>query len=578
MDIVVIDFETFWDKDYTLSKMPTMQYVRDRRFRVLGCGLQFLTGSDRSPIFASSENEVKSLLGAVPWSRTVAVAHNAQFDGAILSEHYGIRPARWIDTQLLARWAIAQGHLPPDQTTSLAALAPVVGMTKGDTQSATDAGGRVLADYGLNDIRITAALFRRLMSFRPPAEELAYMDLHVRMATEPVLMLDKPLLERTATQTVENAEVHRLLRKDKNFIKVLEKLGVEVEYKTTPTGRQKPAFARTDAFMKSLLEHEDPDVAKYAELRLSAQSNILRTRAQRMLDIGEPFPVPLNYYGAHTGRSSGADRLNMQNLPRKGPLRQSLMAPDGYRLVVGDSKQVEARVVGWLAGDENLLNLFKSADPYRVFGGRYIYLTDPEALTSEQRRIAKSAVLGLGFGQSDTGFARYCSANGVQVDPKIAMAAVTAYQTGFFRVPMLWKRLEREVRANGRLVTPAGRAITYPGLRWEDRQLMFTRHAIFSRGREGHREEAKLWHGAITENLVQATARDVVFWQALQFMREGFRVVHLVHDEIVAVVPEVQAKEAAERMLYWLRQAPPWAEGLPVDGEVGTGTRYSDAK
>ena len=114
MDIVVIDFETFWDKDYTLSKMPTMQYVRDRRFRVLGCGLQFLTGSDRSPIFASSENEVKSLLGAVPWSRTVAVAHNAQFDGAILSEHYGIRPARWIDTQLLARWAIAQGHLPPD--------------------------------------------------------------------------------------------------------------------------------------------------------------------------------------------------------------------------------------------------------------------------------------------------------------------------------------------------------------------------------------------------------------------------------------------------------------------------------
>jgi DNA polymerase len=173
---------------------------------------------------------------------------------------------------------------------------------------------------------------------------------------------------------------------------------------------------------------------------------------------------------------------------------------------------------------------------------------------------------------------RYCAANGVQVDPETATAAVTAYRTGFARVPALWKRLEREVKVNGRITTPAGRALIYPGLREEDRQLMFTRHAIFSRGRKGHREEAKLWHGAITENLVQATARDVVFWEALQFMREGYRVVHLVHDEIVAVVPEAQADEAAERLLFWLRQAPPWAEGLPVDGEIGIGIRYSDAK
>jgi DNA polymerase len=581
MELLILDFETAWDNEYSLAKMPTMQYIRDPRFRVLGCGFQRLSTPQSAPFFVEGEEEVAKIIPQLPWEFIAAIAHNAQFDGVILSEHYGVRPAWWFDTQLLARWAIAQGHLPPDQTVSLAALASVVGMEKGDTKRATDTGGGVLVDYGINDIRITAELFRFLMEFKPPLEELHYIDLHIRMATEPMLALDKPLLEKTATQTEEQAEVHRLLRKDANFKQILERLGVEIEYKTTPIGRTKPAFAKTDTFMQSLLESDDYDVARYAELRLSAQSNILRTRAQRFLDVGEPFPVPLLYHAAHTGRSGGADKLNLQNLPAKGPLRQSLMAPEGYRLVVGDSSQVEARVVGWLANDEALLETFKASDPYREFGGKYLYQCSPESLTTEQRKVAKSAVLGLGFGQGVNGFMAYCTRQRISVTREEAETAVNAYRQGFSKVPLLWRKLETQVETTGAIELPSGRTLYYPGLsKDEDGDLFYYRHKIFSKARKGERQKVKVWGGFLAENATQATARDLVFWQALQFRKENpqWKIVLLVHDEVVVLAREQDIEYAGERLLFWLRQVPDWGEGLPVDGEVKIGVRYSDCK
>lgn len=192
--------------------------------------------------------------------------------------------------------------------------------------------------------------------------------------------------------------------------------------------------------------------------------------------------------------------------------------------------------------------------------------------------MAKSAVLGLGFGQREAGFIRYCARNGIRIDEDTAGKAVDGYQNGYPRVPVFWRACERTVRESGEQQLPSGRKLTYPGLREEGGELYFDRHLIFSKGKKGERQRVKLWHGICAENLVQATARDVVFWQSIQFAREGWRVAHLVHDEIVTVVPDADASAAAERLLYWLRQTPPWAEGLPVDGEVKLGKRYSECK
>lgn len=580
MQIVGIDMETWYTDSYSLSRIPTCQYVRDERFRCLGCGFQ--DGLNGHPWY---EEDPRETFERLPWGQVAAVAHNAQFDGCVLWERFGRKaPALWLDTQLMARYFIAQGRLPPEQGVSLAKLAPLVGMQKGDTRAAVDAGGSQLAEYGTEDVRIMMALLRRFLGWGVPREELAYMDLHIRMATEPVIDIDRDLLTEAATVTPERERLHKLLRKDANMVALLRRHGVEVETKVTPKGQRKPALAKTDAFMQRLLERDD-EVAELASLRLGANSSITRTRAQRMLDVGAPLPVPLLYYGAHTGRASGADRMNPQNLPSRGPLRKAIQAPPGHSFVVVDSRQVEARTVGWLAGDENLLATFRTSDPYRTFGGRFMYHCAPEALTDDQRKIAKAGVLGLGFGQGATGFRRGAQMkSGLDVPEATAELAVQAYRRGFWRVPAWWKAHFAQAQQTGEAVLPSGRKLTYPDMeRGVDdegrRALYFHRHLIFSKGPRGKRQRVKLWHGTTAENSVQASARDVVFWQVWQAAQEKIgQLVWMTHDEAVFCVADDAAEEARERLLWWFSQTPEWAEGLPVEGEAAVAKRYGDAK
>lgn len=585
--LVGIDFESYYDKEYSLSKMPTHQYIRDSRFKCLGCGFQI---NDEAP-FYDMDGSVPTLarLDRLGWDRIALVAHNASFDGSVLYERFGRRkPAFWFDTQLIARWAIAQGHLPPDQGVSLAKLAPLVGMTKGNTWEAVHGGGQQLGDYGTEDVKIMMALLRLFMKWRPPAEELEYMDMHIRMMTEPRLQLDVPKLTEAATITPRDVELNKILRKDANMVSLLAHHGVAVEYKTTPKGKTKPALAKTDAFMQSLLQHDDPRVAELASLRLGANSSITRTRAQTMLNVGAPLPFPVLYYGAHTGRGSGTDGYNMQNNPAGGVIRQSILVDEDYVFVVGDSRQIEARTVGWRAGDARLLETFRSEDPYRTFGGRYVYRCPPEELDDKQRKISKAGLLGLGFGQGWRGLvAGTRRQSGLLIPDDMAQTAVRAYREGFDRVPRWWRRLMRWAREDGYIELPDGRKILYPDLREEDvedaegnvsREFLFDRPLIFSKGPRGKRQTVKLWHGLACENDTQATARSVVFWQAMMMRRDGIPVVGMSHDEVISIAPRGQASEVAQLMDYWLRQVPPWAEGLPVEGEVNIGNNYAECK
>jgi DNA polymerase len=572
--MLYIDFETYFDKEYSLSKMPTAQYVRDERFKILGVAVAY---DDEQPLFINDINNIREFFANVNWRSAYCIAHNAAFDGFILNALFDHRPARWFDTMLLARWAISQGHLSSRTTTSLAALADVIGLAKGDTAKAVAAGGEDLASYAINDIVITREIFKHLLAFKPPVFELDIIDLHIRMATEPVFHLDKPLLEKASIYTPETEQLHKLLRKDKNFVQLLDKLKVKVEYKTTPTGRERPALAKTDEFVNKLTRHSNPVVAALATARLEAQSNITRTRAQRFLDVGEPFPAPLLYYGAITGRSAGADRLNVQNLPRGGVLRRALIAPPGHTLVVGDSKQIEVRVLAWAAKDEHLRAVLQDSDPYRLFASEHMFRVPFDEVTPEQRRIAKSAVLGLGFGQRPTGFMAYCARFGIDISIDDAEKAFNAYHNAFLRIQRFWHYVERRVKAVGGFELPSGRKLRYPALRRGDvGGLEYARAAIFSRAKGVTFEH--LWYGKLVENVVQAIARDVLYWQALQLQKAAYKIALVVHDEIVIVVDKNILDKAHFDMVRCLSTTPPWAEGLNLAGEVGIARSYGEAK
>jgi hypothetical protein len=484
---------------------------------------------------------------------------------------------------LMARYCISQGVLPPTLRVNLAHLAEHFNLpAKGDTAAAVDAGGKELAAYAAHDVWLTDQIFRRLLP-HCPRFELQLMDLHVRMTADPVLRLDDALLTEEIEANRLDPAIKKALGSAESFATLLRRLGVEPETKVSErTGRETYAFAKTDPFMCTLQEHPSKVVRTLAELRLKSKSNLALNRAKRFQAIGEPMPVPLLYYGAHTGRSSGLDKLNLQNLPRGGRLRRALKAAPGHKLVICDSGQIEVRVIAWLAQCARLLTACRESDAgigpdiYVAFGAEHLYKCAAESVTKAMRTNAKPVVLASGFGQAANGLMAYAEAVfGVKFEPHEAEAAVQAYRRAYPEVVTLWDTVMQEIKATGQTRLPNGRLLTYPDLRWEGRQLLYDRPQIFSKQYVGRRDTVRLWHGLAVENLVQATARDVVMEQTLTLARR-WHVVLSVHDEVVLHVPEDSAEQAKAEALEAFRTAPGWAEGMPLIGEAVISDDYGE--
>ena len=426
--ILAVDFETYWNsKTYTLSKMTTEEYIRDKSFNAFGCCFHEL-GSQQPTEWVRGD-DLPEFLSGIDWGRTAVLAHNAQFDVSILSWKYGVTPAFIFDTLSMARAlrGVEVGN-------SLARLAEFFGLPdKGKAVHSTDGVGeldpaleRGLADYCKHDVYLCEEIFKRLV-VGYPASELRLIDMTLKMYTEPVLLLDKLMLVNALEEEKEKREellkrldvTNKTLASNKLFAELLRTLNVE-----PPTKKKKPtvktpepkgvnfAFAKTDAMFQAMLNGDNEDVAALCEARLKVKSTTERTRAQRFLEISQrgPLPVPLSYYGALSGRwtASKGSAINMQNLKRGSFLRKAIMAPDGCQLVVGDLSQIEPRVLAWLADYAEMLDIFRSgADPYAAFGAQMFNIP---GMTKDShpdlRQSAKSALLGCGYGLGWASFAQ----------------------------------------------------------------------------------------------------------------------------------------------------------------------------
>src|SRR5690625_529537 len=559
--VIYLDFETYYDQGYSLQNLPTAQYVRDERFQALGAAVAAGHGHPAWLTFDESGDGLDVLRTAIPGA--VVVAHNAAFDAAVLDRLLpGVTPALWLCTMNWTRYAISQGALPPDARTGLAWWGSFLEYRKGDTAAAVAAGGQQLATYAERDIELLRRVFAWLRKVCPwPLHECRASDLHVRMAANPVLELDTPLLESLATGPLPEAEA---LRSRDTFAAVLRKCGVEPGTKQGARGRPTYAFAKTDPFMQSLARHPDPRVRKLRELKTMGGSTIEATRAQRFLDVGSPLPAPLWYYGAHTGRASGADGLNMQNLP-SGPLRRALRAPDGHVLVVADYSQIEARVIAWGADCAGALGPFVSGrDPYKE-AATAIFHVDYDEVSPLQRDQAKAAVLALGFGQSANGFLGYCQGYQIDMDERTANWIVSVFRRQRPALVAFWRTMFERLLRDGHLKLPSGRLLTYPDMQRQGRDVKYWRHHLFSRG--AGRQAVNLWPRLVAQNWTQAVARDVSYHAAL---RMPGRPALLVHDEVVLVVPRDAGGHVTieEQVSSVMLDLPEWAAGLPVDCEV----------
>lgn len=620
MDIVTIDFETYYDRDYSLSKITTEAYVRSNQFEVIGVGVKVNDG----PVDTYSGDNPGKFLRSLDYSDKAILCHNTVFDGAILSWKFGIKPRLWLDTLSMAR--------PLHQATvggSLKALAQHYGLgQKGEEVIA--ALGKRRADfspaelaaymrYCANDIELTYQLFKKLRKGFP-VEELRVIDSTLRMYTEPTVTLDEDKL--AAHLTVVQAEKQALLdslggkgkeylMSNDKFAKLLRRRGVEPPTKTSgTTGLETYAFAKTDLPFLALQEHHDPVVQTLVAARLGLKSTLEETRTKAMLGVADRgrLPIMLNYYGAHTGRFSGGDKLNLQNLPRGGVLRSALRAPEGHKIISCDSSQIEARMVAYIAGQSDLVQWFREGrDVYSEFASGFYgrKITKADKL---ERHVGKAAILGLGYGMSAAKFDLTLKRGKppVTIPEEEVDRLVRTYRTSYHQIVKLWGEcgyaLSSMVQGRkGRIgnvltydsdgiILPNGMRIRYHGLTCNDRQFTYIQdRRMFDRAMKARLDggkvdtgkgqipgQSRLYGAMVVENVTQALARIVVAEQMLKIRDAGYHVAFQVHDENVCIVPEDQAEQAEKDIVAIMSTAPAWAPDLPVACEAGTADNYGD--
>lgn len=592
MEIVTLDFETYFDKDYSLKKLTTEGYVRDPRFEVLFIGARSPDGGN---YILRGENIPSEI------STKAVLCHHAHFDGLILSHHYGVSPAFWFDTLSMARCAF-----PHDKSHSLESLAHKFGLAPKTVPYDKFIGKRSgeitfelyreLAEGCLWDTELTYNIFQKLLPL-VPKEELKVIDLTIRMFTEPTLRLDRELVTNYMEELQQKQEAvlgqvgAKLtdLRSADKFANILSSMGVEPPTKISPTtGKTTYAFAKTDQGFLELVNHEAEDIRLLAEARLNTKSTLGETRAGRLLEMHKrgTLCVYLKYYGAHTGRWSGGDKLNFQNFPRGGDLRKSLLAPDGHTLCVMDLSQIECRVLNHLAGEAWVLDAFReNRDLYSEMASDFYGYKVNKKDHPKERFLGKTLVLGAGYGIGWKKLQAMLKLNKVVLSEQDARRAIDRYRGKHKNVVNLWQVadwcLKWMVNGNPRggvfeydlgcvkirgkkVILPNGAIMDYSGLR---------------RGKDGielvtGRGITNMYGGKFIENIVQALAR-IVMAQAMLKISKIYKIVTTTHDEIVYIAPKGEAEIALEIGYSILVTPPLWAPDLPLDAEGGADERYS---
>lgn len=628
MKIVTFDAETYYDREYSLSKITTEDYVRSPQFELIG----FAIKTNDGPTQWVPKPQCEAFLKSFDWSDAMVVCQNTAFDGAILDWRYGVKPMVWADTLGMSR-----ALYPHDRAHGLKAQAERMGVgVKGD--EVLNAIGKRYADfydaelaryasYCINDVELTYSIFMMYMNAGFPKQELKLIDLTLRMFIEPVLELDPEKLRdhleevrdlkqalmysvramlstdsdlevRQSMWELDNDGLKKLLMSNDKFAKVLESLGIDPPIKISPTtGKRAWAFAKTDEAFKALEEHHDPRVQALVAARLGNKTTLEETRTERFIGMAGrgKFPVPLRYYGAHSGRWSGQDSVNLQNLPSRGAnagkIKKAIVAPEGYVVIDCDSAQIEARVLAWLAGQDDLVQAFRDKqDVYKLMATK-IYGIALGSVDKTQRQVGKTVVLGAGYGVGHVKLQGFLKTQaGVEVTLAEAKRIIDTYRSTSYKIADFWQKAGEALNSlmmgytatldaiglikvvpNMGLTLPSGLHIQYPGLRsvmnadtkkWE---MVYTSKGL----------PVRIYGGKVVENICQAVARQVVAEQMLRVAKR-YKVVLTVHDAVAIIAKKEEAAEAQAYLEECMSWNPKWATGLPLACESGMGASYGD--
>lgn len=470
-----------------------------------------------------------------------------------------------------------------------------------------------LISYCKQDVRTEIAVAERLVEMDQQERQVFLLDQRIN---DRGVMLDRDLLNRVrvlADNSKEeiDAEIARLTKgkvtgatKGVDLVKWLNSYGV-------------PTKSVDKQHVAALLARDDlhPVIRKVLELRQDGAKS-----STAKLDSMENAAGPddrmrglLVYHGAATGRWSGK-LVQPQNFPRPAKkqdelneiiaklkrgesvadhgagtqiasdlLRSMLIAKPGHRLLFADYSAIEARVLAWLAGQSDLVDDFvQGRDAYKSMAA-VVFEKSASDVTPEERQIGKALTLGCGYQMSGKRFAEFAG-----IDTDLALRAVAAYREKNDRIVAYWRDTEelfletgRQAEANGetymRVPLASGRCLTYHNPRivprktpWGEPRDTLQVDTLNSMTRQWTHQF--MWGGLCVENVVQATARDLMAGAMMRLEMAGYPVVMSVHDEIICEVPAERGVLA--EMIELMVEVPAWAKGCPIAAEGKAGLRY----
>lgn len=322
----------------------------------------------------------------------------------------------------------------------------------------------------------------------------------------------------------------------------------------------------------------------------------------------------LQFYGAtRTGRWAGR-LLQVQNLPRgslkphelatardfvkandmealdiiwgdvpevlKSLIRSALVPSEGHEFIVSDFSAIEARVIAWLAGETWVLDTFREGhDIYKATANQMFHLGGVDKVDKAMRQRGKVATLALGY-QGGTGALQAMGALKMGIKEDELQGLVNAWRTANPNIVKFWRRVEAaakralefgtkvSLRGTGisfyvrdtflMIGLPNGRSIAYANATLEDGRIRYEGKSMTS----STFQKLDTYGGKLVENIVQATARDVLAESMLRLEKLGYKIVAHVHDEVIIDVPKgiTNIDEINEQMAI----NPEWTEGLPL--------------
>ena len=653
-DVLLLDFECYFDSEYHLGSgkkaLPIVEYVTDSRFRFTGLGIQINDDELRfipGPHIPYMIRRLKERFGKAFHNCTV-VAKNNKFDCLILVEKFDIYPPYTIDVEDLSRYYDSRMKQGLKDLCKLFKLP-----AKGDTkqfkglywETMSPEQRQAMKEYCLGDITNEKSLLEILLPMVDnPNSELGLARHTLNLYLKPILNLDIEQAQRIAMEmdialsedlsrvawvlkyrTKAKPNIPKIMRAKKIFPSILLNVLPKGEVVPMKQGKNQmiPATAQNDVAFQYLLAHKDQKVRDLCRAKAACSSWPLhQSKVNRMISQAKCcdglIRMPLKYYGAHTGRWSGTGGWNPMNLGGKGrgrpihPLitqvRNTLMAPDGYTLIIVDSAQIEARELAWVAHQNDLLKGFADGeDIYSMFATDLFQAKvwkpteeekkTPEGQTADIRRgFGKDAILGCGYGMGANTFFDRCRQNDTlrplfdsgKYDWDFINRLIKTYRNKYTNIPAFWTEIAKCFRwptkypgertvyeisetaklkffrsgSTTKMQLPSGRVMNY-------------RHATVSpkdnsiKYLHGH-----LWGGSITENLIQAMCRCLLGYWLLKCEDAGIPIVLHSYDELIGCVPKEDAERDLQTMSDIMLQGPAWAKGLPLGIDAKISERF----